>query len=187
MMLRLVLIAILALLTRPLAAADWSLVPEKSEIAFSGIHLGNVFEGVFKTWSVEISFEPDQLDAAHARVLVQTGSATTGNKLYDGTLTSGDWFDAARHPEAVFEATGFRANDTRRLSAEGVLLIKGKPVPLTLDFTLDITGSTATMTASHMFDRVALGLGAGSDPTGKWVSREIFVNITLVATTAAGR
>ena len=186
MMLRLALIVGLALLARPLSATDWNLDAAKSEIAFSGTHLGDVFEGVFEIWSAEISFDPDKLGVAHARVLVQTGSATTGNKLYDGTLVSGDWFDTERHPVAVFEATDFSANETRHFSAKGLLTIKGAPVPITLNFTLDINGRTATLTASHMFDRTDIGLGTGSDPTGKWVSREIFVNITLVATTTAG-
>ena len=183
MMLRLALIVVLAIMSRPLAAADWVVDTAKSEIGFRGTHLGDVFEGVFKIWSAEIGFDPAKLDTAHARVLVQTGSASTGNKLYDGTLTSGDWFNVEAHPEAVFETTSFSAKDARHFSAEGTLTIKDNSLPLTLDFTLDINGGTATMTANHMVDRTELGLGVGADPDGKWVSREIFVNITLVAIT----
>lgn len=181
-MIRLALVIGLSLLARPVVATNWTVDPMSSEIAFSGTHLGDVFEGVFEKWSSDISFDPANLGAAHVRVVVLTGSAKTGNKLYDGTLDSGDWFNVDRHPQAVFVATGFTAKDADRYSAVGVLTIKDNSVPLTLEFTLGIEDGTVTMNAKHMLDRTKLGLGVGSDPEGKWVSREIFVDIQVVAT-----
>jgi len=176
-----VLVTALNLLAVPAHAADWQVDPAGSKIRFGGTHMGNGFEGVFEKWSAEILFDPANLKAAHVRVVVATGSAITGNKLYDGTLVASDWFDVENFQEATFEATEFTQNSEGNYTAAGTLTIKGKSQPLAFDFILDIVGGAATMTARRSLDRIDLGLGVQSDATASWVSREIDLNIMLKA------
>ena len=177
-----VLCAVFILLGGPLSAAEWTINPAKSEIRFSGTHLGNAFDGVFESWSADISFDAADPRIATVHVTIETATATTGNQLYDGTLETVDWFDVKRHPHAVFDANAFALSEAGGYVADGTLTIKGNPVPLSLQFALAIEDGIATMTAHHIFDRTLLGLGSGSDPEAKWVSREIAVKLSLVAT-----
>jgi len=182
MTVRLALLVVLSFFALPASAADWIVDTRESAISFSGTHLDDPFSGQFQDWSAYIGFDPNEPEAAKVHVVVKPGSAVTGNQLYDGTLKSADWFAVEQYPGAVFESSGFTALKPGHYVTEGTLTIKGKSVPLALKFKLDIKGDTGTMTASHVLDRVAVGLGAGSDPNGKWVSREITLDIRLEAT-----
>jgi len=160
---------------------DWQVNLTNSEIRFSGKHAGADFKGVFERWDADISFDPNKLDTSHVRVTIETASAVTGNGLYDGTLKGKDWFDIENHKSAVFEASSFQALGEKRYRVQGNLTIKGNRVSLPFDFTLDVEGTDAKMTASIPLDRIKHGLGVGSDPDASWVSREIGLDIIVNA------
>ncbi len=162
-------------------AADWSVDTGKSEVKFSGTHAGNAFTGVFEKWTAAITFDPADLANAHVRVEFDPNSAKTGNGLYDGTLKGDDWFKVNSFKSAVFDAATFTHKGGNMYVAEGTLQIRDKTLPLTLEFTLDITGNSAVMTAKHSLDRIAYDLGVQSDADASWVSKEIGLAIKLVA------
>ena len=62
-----------------------------------------------------------------------------------------------------------------------MLTIKDKALPQTLVFTLKLEGASAEMTASHTIDRIAYDMGTASDADATWVSREIGLDIKVVA------
>lgn len=163
-------------------APVWTVTPEASRLGFSGTHTGATFTGVFEAWSADIRFDPARLDASSAQVVVMLASAKTGDSQYDGTLPSADWFDVANHPEAVFDVETFTRGDAPgTYLAAGALTLKGATAPLSLPFTLTIEGDRAVMSGEAVIDRLAFGLGRGSDPTGDWVSKEISVTVALEA------
>ncbi len=162
-------------------AADWAVDSTKSSIGFSGTHAGSTFDGVFKDWSATIRFDPVDPASAQAVVVIKTASAETGNALYDSTLPGEDWFNNQAFGEAIFKAQSFTSIGDGTYRADGTLTIRDKTMPISFNFTLKIEGTTAKMTATHTLDRLSYGLGATSDPTADWVSREIKLTLSVTA------
>ena len=166
----------------PALAADYNVDYAQSEIAFSGTHAGNEFNGIFEEWSAKISFDPDNLEASSLIAKFNTKTAKTGNAMYDGTLPQADWFDTKNHPEAIFISTSVTANEDGSYKASGDLTIKEIKQPISFGFTLqDLQASSVEVKANFPIDRFAFDIGKKSDPKAEWVSKEITLNIGLKA------
>lgn len=157
--------------------SNWVVDYGASEIAFSGLHEGKPFSGVFESWAADVAFDPDALDESKVRVTVDTRTVKTGKKLYDDSLKGREWFNPAEFPEAQVELSDF-AQVAGGYTATATLTLKGKPVSVPLAFTLDISGDQAELDGSAVFSRKALDLGQSSDPGADWVADEVTVAIS---------
>ena len=164
----------------PALAANWMVEPAKSSISFAATHAGKAVNGSFGKWTSSIQFDPAQLKTAKVVVQVDLASARTGDKLYDGTLPQSDWFDTAKQRMARFETSSITANG-KDYVAHGTLTIRGITVPVTLPFTLAITGNQAVMRGRTTLKRMAFGIGKSSDATGEWVSLDIPLTLSVTA------
>ena len=165
--------------------ANYDIDYGSSQIGFAGTHAGNEFKGIFEKWSGNIYFDPDNLEASKAIVFFELGSAVTGNKMYDGTLPKADWFDVENHPEGVFESTSFAPDEDGTYKAEGNLSLRGITHPVSFNFGLsDVSNSPVTMKANFNIDRLQYEIGKKSDADAEWVSRDIALELTVVATPA---
>ena len=176
--------AILALAPLPAAAqaSDWEVNRQASEIGFSGTHAGRAFDGEFGRWTARIRFDPDDLDSSRIIVIVETGSASTGDKVQESTLKNAEWFDSANNRYATFQSNTIRARGGNRYTASGSLEIKGKKVPVTLPFTATLNGNSAKASGTLTLDRIVLNMGTKSDPRAQWVSRDIKLTFNVAAT-----
>lgn len=162
-------------------AGNWAVAYEASEIRFSGTNDGTPFSGVFRRWTADVLFDPDDLEAADVSVVVDLSSASTGSRLYDNTLREAEWFNIAAYPQARVRLSEFEArSDGYRATA--TLTLKDQSVSERLEFTLDIDGDEAVLAGQAAFSRRDLGLGMVSDPDGKWVSDTITIDISGRAT-----
>lgn len=168
------------LVAGPAAASDWTVDTAESSLSFVAMQNGSPVEGRFENWSAEISLDPDNIADARIRAVVETGTAGTGQPQLDQTLSSASWFDPSSHPQAVFESSKITALGEGRYEAAGELSIKGKAVPLTLPFTLEIDGDTARARAEVPLMRLAFGIG--SDIPASTVGDEVSVRIDITAT-----
>lgn len=160
-----------------LIGANWQVDYDASEIKFSGLYEGNGFEGTFGAWVADVAFYPEALETSAVKVVVDARSASTGKKLYDDSLKGREWFNIAEYPEATVELNNF-SEAAGGYSATATLTLKGKPVSVPLNFTLDISGDEARLEGLATFSRAALELGQGSDPGGKWIADEVTVTIS---------
>jgi cytochrome b561 len=165
-------------------AADWTVDRGNSAIRFSGSYTGRAFNGSFGQWTARIRFDPSNLAGSRIIVVIDTGSATTGDRVQETTLKNGEWFDSGNHQFANFRSTAITSRGGNRYQARGTLEIKGKTTPVTLPFTLDINGNRARASGSLTLDRIALGMGTQSDPRAQYVSRNIELSINVAATRA---
>ncbi len=175
------LILLITFSSTPSVANSWNIDFEKSTIEFTGVHAGNDFKGIFKNWQADIQFDPKNAITSYAEVRIFTGSATTGNALYDGTIKGEDWFDIKSFPEAVFKSVSFTAQSSTLFEVVGALEIKGKSVPLKFPVSIEMTGNTALATFEIPLNRLWFDLGVQSDPTAVWVAEEIGVKVRVVA------
>ena len=165
--------------TSPVSATNWTVVPADSTIAFSGTHAGKAFKGKFERWSAEIKFDPADLAAAKAKVIVELGSAKTGDTTYDKTLPTIDWFDIAKTPSGIFETTAFRSVGGDKYEADGNLIIRGFKVPVKFAFEFKANGDTAKLVGKTQIKRLDFAIGKGSDAPGEWVALDVPVEVQV--------
>ena len=176
----------LALLAAPAIAnaANWTVDQAHSRIGFRATQEDAGFEGNFRSWTAAISFDPKRLATSHVTVNVAIASAFTGDKDRDAYLPTDVWFDAKHFPTATFTASKFVDQGAGRYQAIGDLMIKGVKRPVTLPFTLAITGDTAKMSGELVLDRTWFNVGSGKwkDPAEVGTKVTVVVNLTARAT-----
>jgi polyisoprenoid-binding protein YceI len=176
-------LALIAALTIPAAsAADWTVNPAHSRLGYEVIIDGSKVEGAFGNWQAQIVFDPAALDAARATVTVDLATNTSGNGTRDEALAGPKWFDVPNTPKAVFETTAFRQTGADAYEADGLLTMRGTPVPITLPFALTIAGGNAHLTARLTLDRTLWGIGQPPYDVDTPVATKVDVVIDLAAT-----
>lgn len=112
----------------------WKIDPAHSEITFKAKHLMiTTVTGQFKTFDLEVETEDDDFTkASKVRFTADIDSISTNNEQRDAHLKSADFFDAANHPQLVFEGTKVEgAGDSYKL--HGNLTMRSTTKPITLD------------------------------------------------------
>lgn len=163
------------------APPTWTVTKPQSQVGFSGTQSGAAFKGVFGQWDAAIAFDPKDLAHSSAKVTIAVGSAKIGDALQDSSLAQEEWLNPAGFPRATFVTSQINSAGPNRYVAKGVLTLKGKALPATLNFTLAIQGDTATMRGQANVDRIAYGIGTKSDPSAAYVSRQIAITVNLTA------
>jgi polyisoprenoid-binding protein YceI len=176
-----------ALLTAAIAsaqAANWVIEPAHSQLGFTGSQSGAPFTGHFGDFAGTISFDPAKPAEAKTDIIIDVASAATGDKQKDGAMPGADWFDAKKFPQAHFVSTGFKPLGGDKFETTGTLTIRGMSKPVTLPFTLAITGDTAKAVGQVQLIRTQFGVGQGAWATAQYVALEVAVTFSILAKTA---
>ncbi len=173
--------ALLLLLATPAAASQWAVVPAQSSLAFESVWNGDAIAGRFPKFAANIRFDPAKLADAKVDVIIDLAAATTDNKTANGSLPGDDWFAVKKGPTARFTSSSIAQTRPGQYVAKGTLNMRGNAVPVTLPFTLSITGDTAVMTGETRLDRRAFKIGMDSDASGSWVAFPVPVKVKIVA------
>lgn len=160
-------------------AAPLTLDRAASSVTFSGTHAGNPFTGTFQNWSGDVSFDPADLAASRAKITFDLTSASTGDKMYDGTLPQADWFDVKNTPTATFESTSV-VSGVAGYRMTGILDLRGVKKEISFDFQIQET-APPTVTATIPINRMDFNIGAKSDPKAEWVGDVIEISLKLKA------
>jgi polyisoprenoid-binding protein YceI len=163
------------------AAPLWSVDKAASKLTFSSSVSGGAFTGAFRTWDAVIHFDPNDLAHSDVSATIDVASAATGDKDRDAELPDQDFFWASHFPKATFVAHGFKLVAPGRYVAPGTLTLRGVARPLTLPFSLAITGPSARMNAEVALDRLAFGVGQGEWKATDTVPAQVKVDISLSA------
>lgn len=160
--------------------SDWTVT--EGSLGITVTQFGNAVEGRFADWTAAIAFAETPTDGKHGtvEVTISIPSLTLGSVTQQAM--GPDYFAAEDHPTATFTADILPA-DTGYI-ADGTLTLKGATVPLTLPFTLEIEGDTATMSGTTTVDRTAFGIGS-PDPEGQNLAHAVTITADLTATRSA--
>lgn len=164
----------------PAGPAKWVVSPG-STLGFATSWSGEAIQGRFDKWTADILFSPDALDASKLTVTIDLTSVKTGDEQRDASLPSGDWFDVAEHPKAIFTASKFTQAGEGRFVAHGKLSLRGVSRPLDLPFRLKITGDTASVSGVTTLDRTAFGVGQGEWQSTDSIPAKVTVTVALKA------
>ena len=162
--------------------AHTMVVAQWNHLGFSNptAHFGQV-EGV-------IVHDADNVGASSVQVTLPLAGITSYTAKFNEHLSSADFFDVAKFPQATFKSTSVTANGGNKFTVVGDLTIKNTTKPVTLDVTLNGAGEhpmrkvpAVGFDATTTLKRSDFGLG-GFAPA---VSDEVKVHITTEAFVAA--
>lgn len=167
----------------PAAAQEWAMNKEQSRMTFEVEAGGQVVSGQFEQFRAEIHFDPDHLEITEISAAIDINTVTTGQPQVDGALLSKDWFDAQTYPTAGFGMTSIEAGDADdSFILQGNLTIKGKTVPVTLPFTLEIDQGEARVSGETSVNRRDFGLGPSDPVSGVTIGDWVKIKLDLLAT-----
>lgn len=180
-----ILVAFFSLiLSGPLYALDYKVDHANSKIEFSGKYMDAPFIGTFSKWGADIKFDPNDLTGSSIKVTIEASSINTNDPQRDASLLTADWFDTKKNPKVIYTSKAISKNSDGSYAATGTLMVKEKPVDINFNFILtpaDLKTPPIKATFSMVLDRIAMGLGVTSDPKGDYASREINLNVVLLA------
>ena len=179
------LIGFIFLLISFSAIADvpvWKIVPKDSSITFIATQNDAPILGEFKSFTGNIQFDPNQLDASHVNIEVDMISVSTSYQTVADTLKTADWFDVKDFPKAVFKATSFKKMSGNSYQANGTLTIRNITLPVTLTFSLDeFSDKKAHAKGTVTLKRTAFGVGQGEWKETKEVKDDVLVSFVVAA------
>ena len=166
----------------------WQLDAENSEITFVAKQMNVPVNGKFTGYSAEIVFDPAAPEEASLRLEFKTDSLTTGNPQADQALPTADWFAAADHPIAVYEAKGFKANGDQSYEITGRLTLKGIAMPVAVKAAIstepdpaDEAQIVASASGEALISRTAFKIGQGQWANTATIADEVVVAFRLTA------
>lgn len=137
-------------------SSDWTVTAGSIDITV--VQFGSEVTGSFADWTAAITFDETLTTEQVGNVIttISIPSLTLGS-VTDQAMGA-DFFDAANHATAVFDAAINQGVD--EYEAVGTLTIKGSSMPLSMPFALVIEEDTAEMSALLTLDRRDFGVGA---------------------------
>jgi len=144
----------------------WSIDRAASRLSFRAVLAGQPLDGVFKSWDAQIAFDPQNLGASRAVILVNTASAVTGQPARDQLLPSSGWLWTRRFPKAQLVTRTIVRTGPNRYIADADLTIRGIERRVRVPFTAIVSrGDTGRMEATLTLNRNLFGIGqAGGRP-----------------------
>lgn len=144
--------------------------------------MGTQITGAFADWTAAITFDDNtpETTKGSADVTISVGSLSLGSVTAEALAA--DFLSAEAFPTA--HVTGDLVATEAAYELRGTITIKGTEMPLSLPFTLEIDGDTATAQGSTTLLRRDFNVGE-SMPDGGTVGLEVLVSLSLTATRAA--
>jgi len=163
------------------SVSEWIVDKAASHIHFTTRFQKTAIRGQFATYEARILFDPQKLDDSSVAVTIDLPSVSTSDDERDATLKSPAFLDADTYPQAVFEATHFTALGDNRYVAQGELVLHGQTQAFELPFTLEISGDTASVTATAALDRLSFGVGSGEWASTSAIPAKVDLDIQIKA------
>lgn len=158
----------------------WVLDRSASSVIFNARQGEEAFTGRFGEFDAQIRLDPDDLSTAAIVAVVDLGSVDAGSADRNDSLPEAEWFAIERYPRAEFRSDEIRRTGSL-YEAPGTLSIKGNTRPVTLAFTLDVTGDRAVADGEFTLDRTAFAVGEGEFGTEEFVDNEVSVLVHIEA------
>ncbi|RRV04879.1 YceI family protein [Pseudomonas sp. v388] len=124
-------------------AADY-VVDKEGQHAFVDFkisHLGYSFiHGTFKDWDGSFSFDAAKPEASKISVELKTASLFTNHAERDKHISSKDFLDVAKYPEARFVSTSVKSTGEKTADVTGDLTLHGVTKPIVIKATFNGEG-----------------------------------------------
>ena len=162
------------------SAAPAKLVPAQSEVTFQIKQSGVPVDGKFKRFDAQLALDPKAPQTGSVTVSIDTGSATVGFPESDVELPRAPWFNTAKFPRAVFQASAISPLGAGRFQAKGKLELKGTTRDLVVPVTIVQNGPQSTATGEFVVKRLDYKIGEGEWTDLSLVANDVRVRFKLV-------
>jgi polyisoprenoid-binding protein YceI len=164
------------------AVPAWQIIPTESSLTFTATQNNAPVTGEFKKFSAEINFDPDQLKVNSVKIIVDMNSISDPYNQLSDTLKGSDWFNTSAFPQAVFASNNFIKTGDKTYQANGVLTIRDKKLPVTLNFSQEeYTKTRARIKGRTSIKRTDFGVGQGDWADTKTIKDEVEINFVVTA------
>jgi polyisoprenoid-binding protein YceI len=120
-----------------MSTTKWAIDPTHSEIQFKVRHLlVSTVTGHFRNFTATAEMNGDDITTARVHFTAEVDSISTNNEQRDAHLKTGDFFEAAVHPQITFEGDKLEKSGLDEYKLHGTLTMRGvsKPVVLNVEF-----------------------------------------------------
>lgn len=170
------------LLAAPVAAAtSWTLVPERSRLAFEARQGAQPIQGTFARWTAAIRFDPADLASSAVEVEVELASLATGDRNRDQQALAREFFDVARTPRARYRTVTFHPQSEGSYEVEAELEMKGITRPLRHPVRITIDGDRFLAEGEARLLRREFRFGEGVFDSEQILGPEILVRFSVEA------
>ena len=162
------------------ALAD-TVVPGKSEIAFTMKQMGVNFDGRFKAWKADIVFKPAALDQSKVTIDIDLASLDLASADSEAEARDALWFNTSKFPVAHFASTSFRSLGGDRYEVAGKLALKGitRDCVVPIAVKADAAGNRVAEGA-FLLKRLEYKIGEGEWADTATVADDIRVRVRIV-------
>ncbi len=160
--------------------AAWNIDYDASFIRFAATEAGAGIGGEWREWRGDLHFDDARLDQSLIDVNVIVASVETLEDDRNAVVQNREWFDAVNHPEVRYHASRFGRRGGGRYEALGALTVKGRSVPVTVDFTVSREAGKYVLDGTAELDRLELDLGLGEWSDTRWIGRFVTVTVHVV-------
>jgi len=161
----------------------YTLVKEKSFVKFIAIQNSAPLAGEFKDFTADIRFDSDMLAKSSITAEVNIGSVSVANGDVQKNITLPEWLSAMAFPKAKFASKKItRTPRTDDYFAEGELTLKGKTMPVTLQFNLQQVDNTAIAKGYITLSRSDFAIGEGQWAKDDVIGNVVRIELRIVAT-----
>src|SRR5882724_10983124 len=171
-----------------MAKEIWVLDPAHSELHFKIKHLMiSTVSGQFNQFKATVETNEDDFTTAKVHFQAEVSSISTNNEQRDAHLKNGDFFDAEKYPDIIFESERMEKIREDEYKLHGTMTMRGISKKLVLDvefggITKDPWGNTRTgFSVTGKINRQDYGMsfGAVSETGGLLLGDEVKVNASV--------
>jgi len=171
-----------------MAKETWVLDPTHSELQFKIKHLMiSTVTGQFNQFKATVETEGDDFATAKVHFQAEVSSISTNNEQRDAHLKNGDFFDAEKYPEIIFEGHKMEKKGDDEYKLYGNITMRGVSKQLVLDvefggITKDPWGNMRSgFSVTGKINRYDFGMsfGAVSETGGLLLSDEVKIHANV--------
>lgn len=163
--------------------SKWAIIDKKSKIEFSATQNNSSIKGEFKKFKGNINFDPNLLTKSSVEIEIDTTSLDISFAEALETAKNNSWLATSLYPSAIFKSNNFSAAPGKNnFIAKGTLELKGKTVPVTLNFNIKaINERYAYVIGSTILNRNDFNIGEKNVNKANGVGEEVVVNFEVQA------
>jgi polyisoprenoid-binding protein YceI len=151
---------LLVVATASLAAGSAPVNAGKSRITATFTQMNVDVDGAFKSFSGQVAYDPANVAASGAEIVVDTASFDLGDEEYNAEVRKKEWFDATAFKTATFKSTAIKPLGADKFEAEGTLTLKGKSQPAKATVSVKAEGAAQRFDGQLTVSRAAYGIGS---------------------------
>ena len=162
---------------------NWKIIPHRSKIEFAAFQDNAKISGSFKKFGGKIHFDHNKPQTGNVAIEIDTTSVETSFSEAHELIQDATWLATKTFPTAIFKSERFMAGSGRNeFHSQGTLTIKGKSVPVNLEFTLqEINKTNAHATGIARIKRSDFNIGHRDEKQAHGVKDEVTVMIDVFA------